>query len=309
MWAVTFQLPAQASDAFSNALESDALAISSFEVLDEEGRQVGDAWQIDLIYDVEPNAKAFGSQLAEIAARAAVDIPAFNISKLPDIDWVAENLSTFAPISIDRFWVHGSHDRATVPAGRLPLCIDAATAFGTGEHATTAGCLAALAALSRRRVWRAKIAMAGSPGVLDVGCGTGILALGAARLWPGEGRVQVLGSDIDPEAVRVATHTARLNTLHSRVRFVAADGVKARSISSAGPYAIITANILARPLCRLAKDLPRLLSPGGALILSGLLVTQIAMVANAYRAQGLTLSQQFNRGDWATLLLRKGPRA
>ncbi len=161
----------------------------------------------------------------------------------------------------------------------------------------------ALAALSRRSQWRAKLAASGATGVLDVGCGTGILALGAARLWPG----QVLGSDIDPEAVRFASHTARLNHLHTRVRFVVADGVNDRSITSSAPYAIITANILARPLCHLAKDLPKRLCPGGALILSGLLITQIPMVANAYRAQGLVMSQQFNRGEWSTLVLRKGP--
>lgn len=302
MWTVTFQVPAHAVDAFSKALEPDSLALSSFEVMDEDGRQIDDLWKIDLIYAEEPSPAGVSARIALIAASVSIEAPEVTIAAIPQTDWVAETLSAFPPISIDRFWVHGSHDTSTTPTGRLPLCIDAATAFGTGEHATTAGCLLALAALARRTHWRSKLAASGATGVLDIGCGTGILALGAARVWPGH----VLGSDIDPEAVRFATHTARLNHLHTRVRFVVADGINARSITSSAPYAIITANILARPLCRLAKDLPKLLSPGGALILSGLLVTQIPMVANAYRAQGLVMSVQFNIGAWSTLVLRKG---
>ena len=301
MWSITFRVPAHAADAFSRHLEEYALAVSSFEVLDEEGRQVGDQWQIDILQSEAPDQATLTAQLALIASTADVPAPAFTVTVVPDTDWVTATLSSFAPMAIGRFWVHGTHDADLIAPGKLPVRVDAATAFGTGEHATTHGCLLALDRLGKRTRFRRRIATASPTAVLDVGCGTGILALAAARLWPGH----VLASDIDPEAVRVARRTTDANGLASRVRIVVATGVESRVITQSGPYAVITANILARPLCHLARDMAALLAPGGRIILSGLLATQIPMVLNAYRAQRLVLEQTIIIGEWATLVLMR----
>jgi ribosomal protein L11 methyltransferase len=301
MWSVSFRLPAAAIDAFSSVLQDSVLSFSSFEVVDEDGRQIGDQWQIDLLYPEQPRDSDISAQLALIAVGADVSAPTFTLTPVPETDWVAATLSSFPPISIGRFWVHGSHETGPSPAGKLLLRVDAATAFGTGEHATTRGCLLALDHLAKRTGTRRALAACGPTAVLDVGCGTGILALAAARLWPG----RVLASDIDPEAVRVAQVTTRANGLHPRVRVVVADGVGSRAMTHAAPYAVITANILARPLCHLAPGLSALLAPGGRLILSGLLATQIPMVLNTYRAQGLRLDHRFIIGEWATLVVGK----
>jgi ribosomal protein L11 methyltransferase len=301
MWSVTFRVPASAVDAFTAHLQDGASAYSAFEVLDGEGRQVGDKWQIDILRSEQPNKTDLVSQLALIATTANVPAPSVTIASLPDTDWVAQNLSTFAPISIGRFWVHGSHGGGALPSGKISVCVDAATAFGTGEHATTHGCLLALDALAKHRSSRRHIAKSAPTSVLDVGCGTGILALAAACIWPG----RVLASDIDPEAVRVARRTVKANGLGARVRAVVATGVKSRIIKQSAPYAVITANILARPLVHIARDMTSLLAPGGRVILSGLLTTQIPMVLNAYRAQRLVLEKTIVMGEWATLVLHR----
>lgn len=301
MWSISFRVPAHAADAFSRHLEHDALALSSFEVLDDDGRQIGDQWQIDILQAEEPEEASVTAQLALIATTVGVPTPAAIIAAVPNTDWVAATLFSFAPMAIGRFWVHGSHDGGSTPPGKMSVRVDAATAFGTGEHATTRGCLLALDRLGKRTGTRRRIAMASPTAVLDVGCGTGILALAAARLWSS----RVLASDIDPEAVRVAHRTVQANGLASQVRVVVATGVGSRAIAQSGPYAVITANILARPLCHLARDMAALLAPGGRIILSGLLATQIPMVLNAYRVQHLVLEQTIVIGEWATLVVQR----
>ncbi len=305
MWTVSFCVPTSSVDAFSDHLQTDALSLSTFEVLDDLGRQIGDQWQIDALFLNQPDRSELVAKLALIAASVGAADPNFSITRVREADWVAETLSSFQPMAIGRFWVHGSHDAESMPSGMLPLCVDAATAFGTGEHATTHGCLLALNDLAKRPAIRRAVAASAGAGVLDVGCGTGILAFGAARLWPG----RVLASDIDPEAVRVAQLAAAANGLTPRVRVVVATGLDSRLIRQSAPYAVITANILARPLCHLAPDLTSSLAPGGRLILSGLLATQIPMVMNAYRAQQLVLERSIVIGEWATLILRRAPSA
>lgn len=301
MWSVSLRVATASLDAFSDLMSDDAVSVSTFEVLDEEGRQIGDAWQIDLLCPAKPKIGELTAQLALIAASEGVAEPTYTMTEVPDTDWVAATLSSFQPIQAGRFWVHGSHDAGTCPPGLFPLCIDAATAFGTGEHPTTRGCLIALDALAKQTAINRLVATRGPISTLDVGCGTGILAMAMARLWPG----RVLASDIDPEAVRVARVTARANGLHLRLQFVEADGVEVRSVTGSAPYAVITANILARPLCQMADGMTRLLVPGGRLVLSGLLVTQIPMVLNVYRAQGLALERTYEIGEWATLVLSR----
>jgi ribosomal protein L11 methyltransferase len=305
MWTVSFCVPTSSVDVFSNHLQTDALSLSTFEVLDDLGRHTGDQWQIDVLFLNQPERPEFAAKLALIAISVGAAEPNFSITRVREADWVAETLQSFQPMVIGRFWVHGSHDAGSVPSGMLPLCVDAATAFGTGEHATTHGCLLALNDLAKRSTVRRAVAASPGGGVLDVGCGTGILAFGAARLWPG----RVLASDIDPEAVRVAQQAAAANGLIPRLRVVVAAGLDSRVIAQSAPYAVITANILARPLCNLAPSLMASLAPRGRLVLSGLLETQVPMVMSAYRAQHLVLERSIVIGEWATLILRRASSA
>lgn len=212
------------------------------------------------------------------------------VERVPPRDWVSENQAGFPPIRTGRFFVHGSHFRGAVPAAAVPILIDAATAFGTGEHATTRGCLLAMERVARppRRI-------------LDIGCGTGILAIAAAKFW----HRPVLAFDIDSEAVRVTRVNARRNQVGRAVRADIARGYRHRTIARHAPFDLVFANILARPLIGMAPDLARVLAPGGVGLLSGLLARQEAMVLAAQRMQGLYLVGRIALEGWHTLIVAK----
>jgi ribosomal protein L11 methyltransferase len=306
MWSVSLEVPAAAVERFRAVLSDVAVAVSSFEVPDDtDPLAPAKFWQIDFLLSESLPETVLNAAFNDAAMACGIPEPPYTRTEIADQDWLAATASAFPPLAIGRFWVHGRHDAGSTPPGRLPLQVDAATAFGTGEHATTYGCLFALERLAKRHDLRERMARTGPVGVLDVGTGTGILSFAAARLWP----VQALATDIDAEAVRVATRAAHTNGLHHRVRFATADGTAHRAIRRHAPYALITANILARPLVRLAPHLTRLLAPGGRLILSGLLTSQVPMVANAYRAQGLVRERVTARDAWATVTLRRGTDA
>ena len=231
-------------------------------------------------------------------AEAARELPALaqgDIAPLPQRDWVRQSLEGLAPVAAGRFFLHGAHDRVRRRAGGLSLEIDAGTAFGTGHHGTTEGCLVALDRLLKHRTPRR---------ILDVGCGTGVLAIAAARatLRP------ALASDIDPEAVRVTLENARLNGVKPRIRSVVAAGLGHPVIAAGAPYDLIFANILARPLVALATGLTRVLAPGGHLILSGLTLDQSRWIEATYRARGLALAARIRRGNWVSLVLTRPKR-
>ncbi|MGB0747998.1 MAG: 50S ribosomal protein L11 methyltransferase [Magnetospiraceae bacterium] len=249
-------------------------------------------WALTLISETEPATADLTAALAVIAASAGVAAPAFTIEPIPETDWLAATYRGFPPIQTGRFFVHGSHYADPPPPATLPLCIDAATAFGSGEHATTRACLLALEDIAKRQR-RATI--------LDMGTGTGILAMAAAALW----KSPVLASDIDGEAVRVATLNARINRLRGYLRAVTADGYGARAISESGPYDLIFANILARPLCRMAKDLARHLAPGGMAVLSGFVAEDVARVRAAHTAVGLTQVKVIAVAEWRALVMTR----
>ena len=224
---------------------------------------------------------------------AAFDAQPFAVSELPDTDWVAHVRRELAPVEAGRFFVHGSHDADKVPADRIPLLIEAAMAFGTGHHGTTLGCLRALDAL---------IVQGHAPeSVADIGCGTAVLAMAAARVWD----VPVLASDIDPVAVEVSEANLAANGMAGRVACIEAAGFEHPAIAGAAPFGLIFANILKGPLIALAPDLSGALAPGGHAILSGILLDQADDVAAAYGAAGLSGVSRAAIGEWVTLVLQK----
>lgn len=214
------------------------------------------------------------------------------ITAVPHKDWVRQSLEGLPPVQAGRFFVHGSHDRHRRRVGGVSLEIDAGTAFGTGHHGTTEGCLLALDRVIKKGLPRR---------ILDVGCGTGVLAIAAAKA----ARTRALASDIDPEAVRVTKHNARMNGVGSAITAMTAEGLRHSRLAGAEPYDMVFANILARPLVSLALGLSRILASRGALVLSGLTLDQCRWVHAAYRNRGLVLASRIVRGNWATLVFTR----
>lgn len=218
----------------------------------------------------------------------------FAVSELPETDWVAHVRRELAPVQAGRFFLYGSHDADKVPADAVALRIDAAMAFGTGHHGTTSGCLSALDQLATEGLAFHKVA--------DIGCGTAVLAMAAAKLWPDS----VLASDIDPVAVETAAANVALNGLEGRVICLEAAGFNHERLEQAAPYDLIFANILKGPLVALAPDMARHCAESGFVILSGLLNEQADEVIAAYEAQGFVLYSRKEFGEWTTLVMRRG---
>ena len=210
---------------------------------------------------------------------------------LADADWLAMSLSGLPPVREGRFFVFGLHDKGLAPLSAVQLRIEAGAAFGTGHHGTTAGCLRVFNDLLKGRRFGK---------VLDVGAGTGVLAIAAART----GSKLAVGTDIDRPSVRIAGENARVN--RSNARFVHASGLNHRRVAATAPYDLVFANILAPPLVSLAQDIRGALKPGGIAILSGLLRTQERRVKAAYLSRGFRLKRRLHRDAWATLVLEKG---
>jgi len=222
------------------------------------------------------------------------NITGYRIEVVPlaDQDWIKLSQEGLAPVRAGRFFVYGAHDLGRVPPGVIALRIEAGLAFGTGHHETTALCLATLSDLAKRRRFSR---------VLDLGCGTGLLAIGAAKTW----RKTVIACDIDPVAVAVTKDNARANGVATLVRAITADGLSHPAIATQTPFDLIVANILASPLTRLAPAIGRALAKGGVLILSGILRNQENLVVSFYAPQGLILRARRRDGPWSALVLQR----
>ncbi len=249
-------------------------------------------WELVAYVETAPEAVLIATLHALAPSSTAVRP---RIEQLADQDWVTLSQQGLEPITAGRFYVRTPHYPAR--ADKTEFVIDAGLAFGTGQHATTSGCLWALDALANERFHN----------LLDLGTGTGLLAFAALALWP---TARVTASDIDPISIEVSAENARLNAVPlgdgvGVVRLVVADGMASPELAALAPYDLIVANILAQPLIDLAADVAGSLAPGGTLILSGLLVTQAAAVEAAYRAQGLKLAQENHHGDWGVLVMQK----
>lgn len=267
----------------SDAFEEEGFAIATMEI-DEKN----DIWEAS-VYVFRPDE----AQVYErFAALLAADFPGVQIQReeLPDIDWIAKSLEGLKPVRAGRFVVHGSHDRGTARIGEIAIEIDAGQAFGTGHHGTTTGCLEVIHKVMRARTVRR---------VLDLGTGSGVLAIAARKLAP----VTVLATDIDPIATRVARENVRLNGIASGIALETAPGFHSTAFGRHGPFDLIIANILARPLMRMAPQLAAQLAPGGDVILSGILASQRWKVLAAYNSLGLRHVRTIWREGWVTIHL------
>lgn len=241
-----------------------------------------DAATVEALYVAMPDAEL----LTRLAGKLV------HVALLPDVDWIKLSQEGLPPVRAGRFFVYGAHDAGMVPHGVIPIKIEAGLAFGTGHHETTALCLHVLSEISKRRRFA---------NVLDLGCGTGLLAIGAAKLW----RKSVLASDIDPVAVEVTNENARANGEAPLIRALTADGLDHPALAAKAPYDLIIANILAGPLTRLAPAIARALAPGGMVVLSGLLQWQENLVLSFYRPHGLQLRNARREGVWSALTLER----
>ena len=274
--------PAEALAEALEALSPEPTGVGVFEMEDGSG-----LWEVGGYFDDRPDE-------AGLALLATLhDARPFAVSELPETDWVSKVKRELVPVEAGRFFVYGSHDADKVPEGCEPLLIEAAMAFGTGHHGTTLGCLKALD----------RLANGGFEGraVLDVGCGTAVLAMAAARIWSGT----ILASDIDEVAVEVAQANVAANGLAGRVHCVEAAGLDHPQLAESAPYDLIFANILKGPLIALADDITASLRPGGRVILSGILNEQADEVIAIYTRAGNSLEDRLEIGDWTTTTLAK----
>lgn len=277
--------------------------------------------EIEAIYDAEPDALALQTRFAILASLSGIKAPKVTVRELPKLDWLKKVSEDFPPLPIGRWVVYGAQHKAAaaecrrlrshgcgepttsayrrVVAPYIGLQIDATSAFGTGEHPTTRGCLLMLD-------WTLKQRRAVAPNImLDMGCGSGILAMAFAKATHG----QAVGVDLDPDSVKIAHENIRANGLRLKMRVALGNGYKAALVRQKKPFDLIMANIFAGPLCEMAYSLKQHLNLGGMVILSGLLTHQANRVIAAHRMQGLRLVKHMKIGEWSVLALQRPTRA
>jgi len=245
-------------------------------------------WQVTLYVDRAVNAEL----VRKVAATAGIAASDLRFGRIAAADWIGQSLAGLAPVAAGRFVVHGAPDRARVAPNRIGIEIEAALAFGTGQHGTTRGCLLMLDAMCKAQGAQHRVRR-----ILDLGTGSGVLAIAAARAL----RCRVLASDIDPQAVDAARKNARHNGVGALVEVVRADGVAA--LRARGPFDLVFANILLGPLQRFAAALSQLAAPGAGVVFSGVLPTQANAVIAAYRR--LTLQRRIDIDGWTTLVFTR----
>jgi ribosomal protein L11 methyltransferase len=275
--------PRSEAEAAARAIDADPeVEAAAYSILEEDEDR--DVWRIDAF----PTTALEAERLMELlGAHGGLST---RCERLADADWLAMALSGLPPVRAGRFFIYGVHDRGRTPPNATPLRIEAGAAFGTGHHGTTVGCLLAYDALLKRRRFNR---------VLDVGAGTGVLAIAAAKT----GSRRAVGTDIDPVSVRISRENAKVNRVHAR--FVHAAGLAHPAVAAGRPYDLVFANILARPLIHLAEDIRRALRPRGTAVLSGLLRSQERAVRAAYLDRGFRLERRIHRDAWAALVLRR----
>ena len=272
-------------DAWDQAFEDEDAPVGVAEI-----DEAADIHEVSVYFDDETGG---AGRLGDVvAALDGAPHPAIEIEAIADTDWMKQVLAELRPVRAGRFIVHGAHDRGIIRANDLSIEIEAGQAFGTGHHGTTAGCLSMIDIIVRRKP---------PLNALDLGTGSAVLAIGIAKL----ARIPVLATDIDPVAVEVAQENVEKNGVSGLVKTAVAVGMQSPAIRRAGPFDLIVANILARPLMDLAPAVEGQLAKGGDIVLSGILERQRQAVLSAYRTQGLFHRQTLRRGEWVTLHLTR----
>ncbi len=295
-WVLTGELPADVAEKLETAMdhvcEEQDLFPPTLSRFEQPGQEL---WRVDIYFTDEPDPDF----IAAIQARAGVSGWCYEVSPLEERDWVSESQKLLAPVRAGRFLVYGSHDTDKADPSLINLQLDAGQAFGTGKHETTAACLTLID----------KLATGVEPEtLLDIGTGSGVLALAACKLWP---EMVATGTDIDPIAIEVAADNTTINDVpvrhidqqHAGLALIVADGMQDERLLTEQPYDLVVANILAGPLIDMAADITAAVKQSGVLILSGLLITQAADVLAAYEEQGLKLVSKQESGEWAALQL------
>jgi ribosomal protein L11 methyltransferase len=296
LWKASMLVTANAVKAFDAAL-ADSLVDTGAVVSARETR-AGGPWQCEVVggeasagLEGELDEGVLATAIAEAAAAAGIEIPRWGVEELPDRDWVAENQRSFRPFNVGPFYIHPSHEADKVPANAIAIQIDAGMAFGTGTHATTRGCLTAIAKLDPQK--------ARNPA--DVGTGSGILAIAMAKLW----ERPVLATDNDRDAIDVARQNAAINDVADRISVMPADGLRAPDVMARQPFDLVVANILSGPLVELAPGIGAAAAQSATVILSGLMADQQNQVVAAYAEQGFRLADVLAEEEWRTLVLER----
>lgn len=302
MYTVTLTIPESIDDhnayTLAEALVDTALSSGAH----RQERKHQNPWTLEWIMEDKPETQDIIARLSlQIAAHdlqdVTIDAKNLSIEKTPDdVNWLEKAYQDFAPFSIGPFFIYGSHYESNVPDGQIGLKIDAATAFGSGEHETTKGCMRAMLDLKGKGVcpWN----------ILDMGTGSGILAIAAWKLW----KAPIVAVDNDEESVIVTNRHAEMNGVKlgkGCLLTACGDGFHTAIVDKQKPYELILANILAGPVIEMAPDLCRVLDENGYCVLSGMLVEQADLVASAYEGEGLTLKERYDIGEWSTLVMHK----
>ncbi len=284
LYRVTLSVPKDQADAFATAIEPHCDSVSW------SARPETSFVQVTGFAEGPPDRERVEIAVKATAEAMETQVPDIDHARIPVVDWVVENLKEFPPLDAGRFIIHGAEFEENILHGRISLEVPAGAAFGSGQHGSTMGCLLALDGLNSARPRHA----------LDMGCGSGILALAIAKRW----RIPVAAVDIDAKAVATAKDNVRVNGEGGLVFCGTGRGYR-HSLVYARQFDLIMANILARPLTRMAKDLVRHLAPGGTAILAGLLTQDEMKVFSAHRVQGLHLKQRIRVDGWTTLVIGK----
>ncbi len=288
LWQVTFMVPDQA-DMIAEMVEA-AIASEGISIHRDDDN---DPWFVMLITPIEPDEDKVNDVLADACTIAGQPVTHAGITMLPSRDWLAENRKSFPPLDIGRFWIYGAYVDDPVPEGKIGLKIDAGQAFGSGTHATTYGCIMMM---EQHCPEKAGLKIA------DIGCGSGILAMAAAKIRPD---AVIVAVDNDPVAVETTRENAADNGVGTNITFDLSDGYQAALVQDHAPYDVILANILPNPLIEMSADAAMSLANDGIIILSGLLEDQQDKVIAAHEAQGLTLKDSMVHNGWACLVMSR----
>lgn len=289
LWKTSFQAPASAMPALLDDLDELALTVAVFE---DEANELEETirWRIDLTFDREPAMDELSASLRPIAERHGFALHLEALEPIPEADWLAVTAAAVKPLRLGRFFVHGAAARGEVPADAIGIEVEAGLAFGSGEHQTTQACLDAMESLTGRPFAR----------ILDLGTGSGILAIAAAHLWPA---AVITAVDNDPVAARVTAENALLNGVGARITAGVSEGWRSDIVRLAAPYELVLANILADPLIVMARDLAQNLAPGGVVVLSGFIGRDLPRVLAAHEEAGLRELGRVERDAWRALIL------